>query len=676
MKRILIRILAVVIALAGAAGAAAHFVGKPYVKDQITIAIERLRQAGVEVTYDSIEVNGAVVPETAVITDVDVYIPELRVRFALPAAASDLSIFEADTFAFALPPELVLELTDRRGDPTGRQILVSARDFKAVLRATEPNVYDFGAIASEARLRPARDGAALDDAQAVFKDLDAHGQVVVDPSARSVSAAFRIAFANLAVSPSDAGAVNGVANGEINAAIAPSGAELSVALGALRVNPRIARCGEIAEAVVRDVRASFGVSAAGALDLGRLLDLEHIGDAPQALLTIGRESVLAGGRVDVAAGVGELCVSEVPRDVDRGSFTIEAADVGAAIVFAPQLGRVKVDAARAKVTTIGAFYSYADAYGHTNYDHYANDIVIDNNAFHFELTIAPASDGFDFALLERPDAFVANVVSNFDRGGSTQLTLRNGATRFERSNRGDQNRLAITNDALSLSIALDRQRVALDFVNEGLAAQWTADDALAGGSIGRIALSPIALPLAASDAPQIVPMGFELSDVTLHDAVWAQLDPSGALDRAIGGLDIALEVGFVVGSDVVRDPQRFLRGLRLSSIEIKRVAMSMLGAALSAEGRLDVDATQRPDDLDDDFKALEGAVQIRLTGWRAPLETLIAAPPFAQPEAARALTELGRFIETYGAPTDAGDSVLFDVTLDDRTLQIGDQQIN
>ncbi len=650
MNRVVSRLLGVVVVLGGGA-AAAHFGGQSYVRGQIETAIGQLQRAGVEITYASIDISGAVVPERGAVTEVNVYIPAIRWRFSLPEADSALSLDELDRFAFSLPDEVAIDITDAEGATTGRRLLVSGSDLEAVLTATEENVYDFAISAERAEIVQ-EGGPSAGEEKLTLEELSAAGRVEVDQTANTATAAISFDLAGLRFDqPSPFAGSPATEAFEMydlrgRAGLDATSFQFSAAVGSSSVSPMLLIGAPDGEVTLERLEFSLEVSAREALDVSSLLDGPGGLNFFQSMTEVGVETVLAGGRMDQDFKIGLLRVT-ASAGADQGTpfESLELSEVGYQIDLGPEIMGLTISAGGVRVEG-----------GPT-------DLFAEYEDVEFVIALNAGSNGFDFPALatvgERdPDAAIAEVIRQFEEGGDAVVSLANGPTAFRERAPADPGVAALigaTSGPGLIEFRLDRERFRAALKSEDTVFQLAGE--LGGDvSIGGFNLE-LEWPVAASEELQTAPFLLEITDVTLGPNIWAQVDPAGDLDHAINRIAANIEFGLFVPIGLFENPELFIAGPTPARVDFKEVTLDLAGMTATMTGGGDPGVGAPPD-------SVNAAVTIRVEGWRKLLDTLILSPLLRNGDAAADLLMLEGVIVEYGAPGDAPGETVFEIVVE------------
>src|SRR5690606_14251166 len=109
----------------------------------------------------------------------------------------------------------------------------------------------------------------------------------------------------------------------------------------------------------------------------------------------------------------------------------------------------------------------------------------------------------------------------------------------------------------------------------------------------------LTMPLAQSDLAQPYRLGVKLSDLTLSDAIWGLLDPSGTLERAPANLALDLSgtgswhIDLAAPDALARLTQEGAFPLDVSSLDLNQFLLQVVGTRISGSGKLTFDGADR-----------------------------------------------------------------------------------
>ena len=178
------------------------------------------------------------------------------------------------------------------------------------------------------------------------------------------------------------------------------------------------------------------------------------------------------------------------------------------------------------------------------------------------LISAAAPSGYDFsslAALSDPDmfgpAFLDILRQQIIDGGDVKLTF--AATSSDTVVQMNDPFLPLTSIATAsgassgeLSIDAD----SIDLVSTGEVSNFQ----LAGQIAGRVDVGAadmeIRVPIAAAPEPQKATVKYALREIVIDDQLWALMDPSGALDHTITGVNIDVDMDLTLYAGLLTDP--------------------------------------------------------------------------------------------------------------------------
>lgn len=172
------------------------------------------------------------------------------------------------------------------------------------------------------------------------------------------------------------------------------------------------------------------------------------------------------------------------------------------------------------------------------------------------------------------------------------------------------------------------------------------------GEIGNLVVK-LQGPLTAAEAPQPFAVEYDLDQVTLNEGAWDLIDPTGALDRELNRLRVALSGDVTLHASlgdqeaVERAAQEGRPPFEPGAFKIEDVTIDALGlvAKATGEGALNV---ANP-------AASTGEALVSLKDWKPFLQSLVNAgyiPPMA-------LDEAEGLVQALGAPGEAEGETVF-----------------
>ena len=153
------------------------------------------------------------------------------------------------------------------------------------------------------------------------------------------------------------------------------------------------------------------------------------------------------------------------------------------------------------------------------------------------------------------------------------------------------------------------------------------------------AAARLVLPVARDDAAQEFELSVDLSEVSVSEEIWAQIDPEGTLPRDPASLAFALSGAGQVRVDLFdEEAMEALEdgdssGFEPERVVLERLLLELAGATLTGTGALDIE----PGETDGlEMPAAEGAIDLQLDGGNTLLDRLVAIGVLSQDEAATA----------------------------------------
>ncbi len=189
------------------------------------------------------------------------------------------------------------------------------------------------------------------------------------------------------------------------------------------------------------------------------------------------------------------------------------------------------------------------------------------------------------------------------------------------------------------------------------------------GEVGEVFVK-LAGPLTASEAPQPFALDYVFDKLSLNEGAWDLIDPTGALDRQVDRLRVALSGDLTLNAGF--GDQEALREAVMSGkepvfpnrIKIEDVTLNALGLAASASGEAFFDAA-------DPNAPPKGEAVAKLKGWEAFLKSLADAG-FVPPDAV-AMAE--GMVGALGETNEAGETVFRVAAGEDGVLRVNENPL-
>lgn len=641
MNRIVSRLL-IAVGVVGVGAAAVHFGGRYYAATQVEKAIGQLERAGVDVRYAALDISGVIMPERGAVREIEITIPSLGWRFAVPEAVSDVSFDTLDRFSFELPEEIEITLLDPAGAPTGDMLRLTGSDMRAELAATEENVYDFALRAEE--IEVSFDGVA--DAEIdtmVFVELLAETRVEIDPAVESLAATITFDLAEYVVrEPGDA-AVMLAEMYDIRGGATADGTRMRIeaAVGSTSISPKVAVGSDDGEATLERLDIALEVTAAERIDYGLLFDAPAGGDVFEALGQVAANAVRQGGAARQEISIGLLSMS-APHgaETDATIALIEVAEARYAVAAEPQSASfdIEVGALRAEGIDDAFFLSAQEV---------AAAVAIRQNEGVFDYAAVTAP----MAAQETPPEAADLFTGPFDVSGS----YRHGAMAFRAApslGADDATLAGFESDAASIEFNLGSAppmyRVAADVA--ALRLQF------GGANAGALDIDAAAVSLDTRLIPDAedasAALAIEIVGAVIDPTIWAQIDPAGRLEPTIERIDVTATLEAAAAAEaptLMGEPSRIDL-----TFEARMFGMTASGGGVwIAAPESDADA-----------------ITIRLENWRDVADVFSQAPLFRGGEAAAMILALQSIIVDFGTEGGAPGVTVFEIATEDGVLTV------
>lgn len=235
---------------------------------------------------------------------------------------------------------------------------------------------------------------------------------------------------------------------------------------------------------------------------------------------------------------------------------------------------------------------------------------------------------------------------------SSAMTYRSGSSNIEADTPDGAFSAATSSDGGSLGIEMNEAGLRYDIAGTGVAmtAQMQEFPLPVSLEIAESAFS-LGVPVMVGPDPQPFDFGIALRDFTVSDTVWSLFDPGAQLPRDPATVALELSGTARVLSDIF-DPMAMAMGDapgELTSLAVRTLLVDLIGARLSGAGSFTFDNSDlstfggvpRP----------EGALDLRLEGGNALIDTLVGMGLLPQEQAMGARMMMGLFGVPQGDDT-------------------------
>ncbi|MCI4665668.1 MAG: DUF2125 domain-containing protein [Neomegalonema sp.] len=631
-NRVVLTMLTFALGVGGVMGGA-HVYGQHYVKSRIVDAFERAKRGGAKTKYGAIEVNGFIRPIEGVARDVEIYVPALGMKTTLPEVTFDPRKMIGDKIEFDLPDVITIELTDKNGVPTGAVIKVSGKDAEAALNPDEDDVLEFNVTSASTRLEMETDGKP-NGGFVDFTELDAKAYVKIDREAGTIDATASLSAGSAKVTPRP-GAPGAPAKPALEAFDIKGKAELNTGKAAYELTAGSAKVlgAPKAEISLERLATSLSVTPKDKFDLKPLIEVVKDGEQfAQRFVAVAAQSIANGGVFDQDLTIGALKVraSDLP-DPSVTSLSVDATDFAYGFDISPKVVGVRLASTALTFDLKGRetlFYDIKD--------------------LDMSLGAKPGATDFDFSPLAAVPgrAFGKTLFDvlrkSINEGGEAALNFKSGA--YSSTATLKDPFLPFTSIASSTGAGVTTLTVdadSIDLVSSGDKFSLQFAGPVSGQVDADKAAMELRVPIKEDAAPQTAILKYKLDTVVIDDKLWATIDPSGALDHTITGVNIDLAMDLTLAAGLLTNPEAFagpLPPVQPGKVTINDVTLDMLGFKGVATGAFDV------------LPLPAGAVDVRLTGWSKLLKGLEATPMGKNPSFISSLLIARGFIESFGAP--------------------------
>ncbi len=261
----------------------------------------------------------------------------------------------------------------------------------------------------------------------------------------------------------------------------------------------------------------------------------------------------------------------------------------------------------------------------------------DSVAFKGEGAIPRADAGADMAAMLEA-GFAMDGAFTF-AGGASEFSFNEGDDTFEGRTQSRGGRLDVSVSEGALGYA---------GTAEGMTMEMQGSELPFPVELGMEELGfSFTAPVSESEEPQDFAAAFTLADFTMSEKIWAMFDPGGQLPRDPATVSFDLSGKARMLMDVL-DPQEaedLAEGdevpAELESLDLNALTVRLAGAELTGEGAFTFDNA----DLESfgGMPAPEGALNLRLQGGNALLDTLVSMGLVPEDQASGARMMLGLF---------------------------------
>jgi len=359
------------------------------------------------------------------------------------------------------------------------------------------------------------------------------------------------------------------------------------------------------------------------------------GEVVTAMLTLSHDalSIIASGTAErigyayegdsLRLALGEVTVDGEAMDGLRGALRFD--DVSGTSESAVEAG-----VRRSAQTLASGAMSYAltaeppEEEGALRLEGRADSLALDTRM------TAPVDTGLEDLAAALNAGFAVDAQLVFGAGESlTVVTDEDGVSRATSRSAGS-----------GLELALSDEGLVTAFDSVGTAGR------LEGGDLpfpvayeAENAAARLVLPVARDDAAQAFELSLDLSEVSVSEEIWAQIDPEGTLPRDPASLALALSgrgelrVDIFDESAVEALEAGDRSGFAPERLVVETLLLELAGATLTGTGAVDIEPGQS-DGLE--MPAAEGAIDLQLDGGNTLLDRLVAIGLLSQDEAATA----------------------------------------
>ncbi|MEQ6203159.1 DUF2125 domain-containing protein [Sulfitobacter sp. HNIBRBA2951] len=225
----------------------------------------------------------------------------------------------------------------------------------------------------------------------------------------------------------------------------------------------------------------------------------------------------------------------------------------------------------------------------------------------------------------------------------TEITSDEGASKFKTGSQNTQLAVAMGADGVSYDVTTQQVQVGAQLA--GIPFPLFVEMASAG--------MKIKAPVMKSDAPQDIAVGFDLTDFTMSDIIWALFDPSAQLPRdpATIALDLTGKAKVLLDVFDLQQAADAKVPAELNALSIDRLVVDAVGAKLEAQGAATFDNTDKT--TLPGFPKPVGDITVNLAGANGLMDKLVAMGllPAQQVTGARMMMGL------FAVPGDAPDTL-------------------
>lgn len=213
----------------------------------------------------------------------------------------------------------------------------------------------------------------------------------------------------------------------------------------------------------------------------------------------------------------------------------------------------------------------------------------------------------------------------FSSGEALTGTLIHGGTGYTFESSGPDANILVDGSSAggALSVAFGEQGIAYDIASQDVKWRFAGDQLPFPVELGLDSVGlDITSPVLADPEPQPFGMRLALGGLTASNGVWNLFDPSEVLPRDPGELLIDLSGTQRILRDLTdTDPDDVTMPFEFTSLNLRDLLVSIVGAKLTGEGAFDLDPSARG--MFPGVPAAVGQVELRLEGVNALIDRLV-----------------------------------------------------
>lgn len=621
-------------------------------RTQIEAALEQLNQAGVETTYEALEIEGFPIAYEGVLTNLNVKLVTEGVALSFPTVSAGMNLTSIGTVNFVMPQRFTATPLDASGSPLNESLAVESEAFLAAITPQEAGEIDMRFSADLLRLASQAEAGGFlqwrEIAALVKLELDRPAQALeFNATFQAEEMAAEAATPELdgvGAASFKATSVQGQAEGSL------AKAELELAAGGVVVD-----AGPGATLRLDGLGFSAALTPEARFDATPIFNLPTGADPTAGLIVMAVEALAKRGAIDASVRLDKLDaqVAAAAAGDDGATVSLGGFEAGSKvnpneIAIDLKAGSMKVDAqlsgARSKGSVDGLVFAINGAPG---------------RAYDFSPLLNAATYAEGVAVLT--DILRGEIAL----GGATSFRI--ASDRFETESSGEQvefgfDRFATLSGANETSISLTSDQASFLLKSDDARYEFSG---VAAGAVEVQAFELFgAHPLKKTEeATQPAKLRMVVADVALDEGLWTAL-ALGEQPERLPGLRVDAEVDVTLAGDLMSMPP-FLAATALAypRLTLNEALFDALGFKAEGQGVVQLQPSQA------------GAILLTLQNWKPFMERLNASALGQNPSLGVNLATADAFVTQFGEPGDASGATVMNFEITDAGVTVNGKPI-